>query len=56
MVEWTYSDYIELDGNRKYMVRTFDESTKLNLTRKASKTSSPMEDEETKSWDKVDKE
>jgi hypothetical protein len=54
MAEWTYSDYIELAGNRKYMVRTFDEALKSNLTRKAS--SIHMEDEETKSWDKVDKE
>lgn len=58
MAEWTYSDYIELAGNRKYMVRTFDESIKSNLTRKAS--SIYTEDEETKSWDKawdkVDKE
>jgi hypothetical protein len=56
MAEWTYSDYIELAGNRKYMVRTFDESTKSNLVRKVSENSSHTEDEETKSWDKVDKE
>jgi hypothetical protein len=56
MVEWTYLDYIELADNRKYTIRTFDESTKSNLVRKASENSSPMEDEETKSWDKVDNE
>jgi hypothetical protein len=60
MVEWTYSDYIELADNRKYMIRTFDEAPKSNLTKKASENSSPTEDEETKSWDKawdkVDKE
>ena len=56
MAEWTYSDYIELADNRKYMIRTSVEYLKSNLTRKASENSSPTEDEETKSWDKVDKE
>jgi hypothetical protein len=56
MVEWTYSDYIKLAGNRKYVIMTLDETPKSDLTKKVSENISHIEDEETKSWDKVDRE
>jgi hypothetical protein len=53
-VEWTYADFIEVSGDKKYEVRTY-EALQLEPVQPVSSNSS-IEDEETKSWDKVDKE
>jgi len=50
-VEWTYEDYIEVAGDKKYAVM----HQKTPLEQPVS-SNSLTEDEETKSWDKVDKE
>jgi hypothetical protein len=58
-VEWTYADYIELVQNRKYVINVYEEEPSNNVVpRKISKASAnnSMEDEDTKSWDKIDKE
>lgn len=58
-VEWTYADYIELVQNRKYVINVYEEELSNNVVpRKMSEASATnsMEDEDTKSWDKVDKE
>jgi hypothetical protein len=55
-VEWTYADYIELVQNRKYVINVYEEEPSNNVVPKKISANNSMEDEDTKSWDKVDKE
>ena len=53
-VEWTYADCIEVAGDKKYEVRTYEEV--VEPVQPVQVSNSSIEDDETKSWDKVDKE
>ena len=54
-VEWTYADFIEVAGDKKYEVRTYEE-VPVEPVQPVQVSNSYIEDDETKSWDKVDKE
>jgi hypothetical protein len=53
-VEWTYADFIEVAEDKKYEVRTYEEV--VEPVQPVVSSNSLAEDDETKSWDKVDKE
>jgi hypothetical protein len=54
-VEWTYADFIEIADNKQYRLRVYEEAPVEEPVQLVSSNSS-IEDDETKSWDKVDKE
>ena len=54
IVEWTYADFMELTGDRQYVLR-LNETIQPITTVEQNKVVDDDE-EETKSWDKVDKE
>jgi hypothetical protein len=55
-VEWTYADFIEVVDNKKYRLRLYEEVPVKEPVQPAVSLNRSIEDDETKSWDKVDKE
>jgi hypothetical protein len=54
-VELTYGDFVEISGDKKYAVKVYEENP-LEPVQSMISANSLTDDDETKSWDKVDKE
>jgi len=53
-VEWSYTDFVEVAGDKKYEVRRYEEAPVEEPAQPVVSSNSSIEDDETKSWDKVD--